>query len=100
MTDSNILFINGFLVEQLCSVALEEIRSNPSFPYRTGNLRQHATYVGTNSMEIVFDEVKAPYIKYLEYGTAKSTKHVGFIERAVEDACNGIARVINGQIII
>lgn len=116
MSEENILFIGGFPVSQLCMVAINAIRANPTFPRDTGRLADMATHIGTNSMEIAFNEKIADYIPYLEYGTGPheipnafgrgatvrhpgSRKHVGFIERAADDACEAIARVLNGKII-
>lgn len=96
----NITKINGIEVSKLGEIARDAIVANPLFPYRTGNLMHNATYVGTDGVTIVFDEVKAPYILYLEYGTRRSKKHVGFIRwRAVRDAEDAIAAAIGGRIL-
>lgn len=42
------------------------------FPYKTGNLRDHATkgeMITTDTYEIKFDGTVAPYVVYLEEGT-------------------------------
>lgn len=111
MNRTNIAQINGVALTSLAVLALDAIKANPTFPYRTGHLRNDATYIGTDGFEIVFDSGDgrassgfamrgAPYIPFLEYGTVKSTKHVGFIRvRALDDATRAIAEAIGGVIV-
>jgi len=84
------------VLQRLGLGALEAVKTNPMFPYDTGRLKFNATYVvfvRGNSFAIVFDEVISPYIKYLEDGTSRSQKHVGFIsDRATNDVINYLAK--------
>jgi hypothetical protein len=89
------------ILQRLGLGAIAEIKNNPTFPYKTGNLKNSATwisFVGETTFIIHFDETIAPYIKYLEYGTINSVKHVGFIsERATNDILNYLAKQFNIQ---
>lgn len=111
MNETNLTHIRGIAVTSLSVIALDAIKANPTFPFKTGHLKNDATYIGTNGFEIVFDAGQssskqtgmqyrgAPYIPFLEYGTTKSNKHVGFISvRALDDATNAIAEAIGGTI--
>lgn len=77
------------VLQRLGLGALERVKSNPTYPYKTGNLKNNATkvtFIGENVFVIYVDSTIAPYVKYLEYGTSRSTKHVGFISiRATND---------------
>lgn len=87
------------VLQRLGLGALEAIKVNPTFPYKTGNLKFNATYVsfiGEDQFTIVFDETVAPYVKYLEDGTKRSSKHQGFIsQRATDDVINYLAKTFN-----
>jgi hypothetical protein len=87
------------VLQRLGLGALEAIKINPLFPYKTGNLKFNATYVsflGESQFTIVFDETIAPYIKYLEDGTKRSSKHQGFISQtATDDVINYLAKTFN-----
>jgi len=110
--------------QRLALGALEAIRNNPRFPYKTGNLKYNATYpkYGENYFSIVFDKTIAPYIDFLEGGTTERTytrkdglsifthgskSHVGFISiDATNDVINYLAvqfkakggyKVVNNQ---
>jgi hypothetical protein len=78
------------VVQRLGYNALAKVKSNPSFPYRTGNLRNNATkvdFVVKNQFSIVFDKRVAPYIDFLQ----RHKKHKGFIdERAVDDVVKSL----------
>jgi hypothetical protein len=95
--------INGLTVSYLAIGTIGAIKANPTFPYDTGHLMHDATYIGETTMSgfnIVFDDYKAHYIKFLEEGTVLSTKHVGFIEdRATNDAMNFICQKTGGRIV-
>ena len=58
------------VIQRLGLGALAKIRGNPTFPYKTGNLKWNATSVkfANDSFTIVFDTTIAPYIPYLENG--------------------------------
>ena len=88
--------IKGKTYEMIGAVVTQYVKYNPQYPYRTGNLRDNATYYRSTQtgFEIIFDENIAPYIPHLEDGvepgvrlstTGKtyfhkgSTKHRGFI---------------------
>jgi len=95
--------------------ALEAVRSNPAFPYKTGHLKYDATYpeTGENYFAIVFDKTTAPYIPFLEGGvepqiyvrkdgmpvfTHGSIKHRGFISvRATNDVIGYLAHQFHAQ---
>jgi hypothetical protein len=89
------------VLQRLGLGALEAIKTNPTFPYKTGNLKFNATsvsFLGENQFTIVFDETIAPYIKYLENeeGRYNNTKHQGFIsQRATDDVINYLAKTFN-----
>jgi hypothetical protein len=104
------------ILQRLGLGALAEIKNNPTFPVKTGNLKNTATwisFVGETTFIIHFDETLAPYIKYLENGTKEgeykdkkgktryykgSKKHVGFIsERATNDILTYLAKQFNIQ---
>lgn len=104
---------------------LASIKRQGWFPYKTGNLRDNATYgrlKSKNVYEITFDTTIAPYIPYLEYGTEPhdipnafgngenfgvggkfdgkfhpgSKKHVGFIHtKSFNEIQNFITRTYN-----
>jgi len=96
--------------------ALQAVRSNPTFPYKTGNLKYNATYPksGENFFSIVFDKTIAPYIDFLEKGvpaqvytrkdgksvfTRGSMKHVGFISvRATNDVITYLATEFKARV--
>ncbi|NCA95552.1 MAG: hypothetical protein EOM74_01080 [Methanomicrobia archaeon] len=83
--------------------AMERVRQNARFPYKTGNLKFNATYlkfVGENEFRIVFDTTIAPYIPFLEYGTVRSKKHVNFIsERATNDVIAYLAEQFKSPVV-
>lgn len=97
------------VIQRLALGSLNAVRSNPSFPFKTGHLKWNATYHEAflpNQFSIVFDRTIAPYIKYLQNGTKSggyftkkgqptwnrgSTKHVGFEDRAREDVIDYLA---------
>jgi hypothetical protein len=87
------------VLQRLGLGALAKIKENPTFPYKTGNLKFNATtvsFLGEDTFKILFDETIAPYIKYLEEGTNNSTKHQGFIsQRATSDVIEYLANVFN-----
>lgn len=87
------------VLQRLGLGALARVKENPTFPYATGNLKFNATtvsFLGESQFSIVFDETIAPYVKYLEEGTKKSSKHIGFIsQRATDDVINYLANVFN-----
>lgn len=86
--------IRADVVQRLALGSLDAVRSNPTFPYKTGHLKYAATYTDTsvpNQFTIVFDKLVAPYIKNLDGGTKRSTTHVGFIDRAREDVIGYLA---------
>lgn len=87
------------VLQRLGLGALEAVKNNPAFPYKTGNLKFNATFVsflGEDQFTIYFDETIAPYVKYLEEGTERSTKHRGFIsQRATDDVIDYLAKVFN-----
>lgn len=103
-------------IQKLGAGALNAVRSDPGFPYRTGYLKWNATYkVNIESgFKIVFDGSLAGYIDYLEYGTKAhqipnafgrgitvmhpgSKKHVGFIaQQAVQKVGTYVAGRIGG----
>lgn len=59
-------------IEKLGNDVLFEIKSAPWFPYKTGNLKFHATggYLeDSNTYRIFFNSAIAPYVQYLEEGT-------------------------------
>ncbi len=100
------------VIQRLGLGALEAIKQNPSFPFRTGRLKHNALWVDfsePHSFKIIFDTRIAPYIPFLEYGvqpqmyfkkttgrmvyTRGSTKHVGFIsQRATQDVITYLAQ--------
>lgn len=105
--------IDTSITHRLAYGALMAVKSNPTFPYRTGNLKHNATYALANidGFQIVFDGTIAPYIPYLEFGVAPqiyyrhskaglvmiytpgSNRHVGFISnRATRDVINYLAK--------
>jgi hypothetical protein len=52
---------------------LKQIKSSPFFPYKTGWLKNHATsgrLVSKDTFLITFDSKIAPYVEFLEEGTA------------------------------
>jgi len=82
--------------------ALRDVKSDLTFPFRTGNLKFNATYgvVNDNSFSIVFDGTIAPYIPFLEYGTIKSQKHVGFISvRARNQVIMSLSKTFNRKVV-
>jgi len=109
--------------------ALERIKKRSWFPYKTGNLKFHATkgsLINQSTYLIRFDSSIAPYIDYLEYGTGPhniprafgrplpfgtsgrfngkfhpgSTKHKNFIsEKCVNEIVNYIAHQVNGKVV-
>lgn len=87
------------VLQRLGLGALAKVKENPTYPYKTGNLKFNATtvsFLGENTFKIVFDETIAPYIKYLEEGTKNSSKHQGFIsQRATDDVIQYLANVFN-----
>lgn len=109
------------ILQRLGLGALEAVRNNPTFPYKTGHLKNDATgvtFIKGESFSIYFDKTVAYYIPFLEYGvfpqsyqrmskngtmswvtTRGSTKHVGFIsERAVADIINYLARALHKRV--
>ena len=59
-------------LQQIGNDVLRQIKRATWFPYKSGNLKFHATrgmLVSPNCYEIVFDPTIAPYIDALEYGT-------------------------------
>jgi hypothetical protein len=64
------------LVRQMAQESAREIKSAPWFPFKTGRLRDMATYVApgeklinASTYCIVFDSSVAPYVGFLEEGT-------------------------------
>lgn len=91
-------FINGKSMVMVMHGALHAVKYNNWFPVDTANLRENATYLSPDGFTIVFDEDKAPYIPYLEFGTYNSTKHIGFIkDKSSITATRFIARQLNGK---
>lgn len=108
-------FINGKSMVMVMAGTLYEVKYSRWFPLDTGNLRENATYLSPDGFSIVFDEQKAPYIPFLEYGTSPhyipnafgrgiivyhpgSTKHKGFIQnKSSETAARFIAKELNGK---
>lgn len=99
-------------LQQLGNEVLYQIKNATWFPYKSGNLKFHATrgmLVDANCYEIVFDSSVAPYIDFLEYGTSGrfngkfhpgSTKHKGFIsQKSVGLAVSYIQARVNGVIV-
>lgn len=90
------------VLQRLGLGALREVKINPTFPYKTGRLRENATrveFIRNVGFSIVFDTTIAPYIKYLEYGTKRSSKHIGFIrQRATQDVINYLAKHFQSKI--
>lgn len=92
------------VLQRLGLGALERVKGNPTYPYKTGNLKNNATkisFIGESVFIIYVDKIIAPYVKYLEYGTESGeytdkkgnkrffrgqSKHVGFLSvRATND---------------
>ncbi len=108
--------VTGETIRILGAGALNAVRSNPSFPYRTGHLKWNATYKEnlSDGFRIVFNGKLANYIDFLEYGTGPhliingfgrgipimhpgSKKHVGFIsQQAVQRVGTYVASRIGG----
>ena len=116
-------------LQTLGNTVLNRIKSQTWFPFRTGNLKFHATkgmMVNPTTYRIQFDDSIAPYIDYLEYGTSAhniprafgrplpfgtsgrfdgkfhpgSTKHKGFIsEKCVDEITNYIAKKLKGRVV-
>lgn len=116
-------------LQQLGNRALERIKKQSWFPYKTGNLKFHATkgsMISPNCYKIVFDSTIAPYIDYLEYGTGPhniprafgrplpfgtsgrfngkfhpgSTKHKDFInKKCVNEIVKYLAKRLNGKVV-
>jgi len=95
--------MRGDVIQRLGLGALVAIRNNPRFPHDTGHLKQDATgvsFIKPNSFTIYFDKTIAHYIPYLEYGTKRSTKHVGFIsQRATQDIIDYLGQVLNRKVL-
>lgn len=108
--------IKGRTYDTLAAITTQYVKYNPQYPYKTGNLRENATYYRATEkgFEIIFDEEKAPYIPYLELGVPSnfrytssgkvyyhggSTKHVGFISqksyKVVQDV---LCFILNGKV--
>ena len=115
-------------LEQIGENCLERIKRASWFPYRTGNLRNHATMgsmITNDTYCITFDGQVAPYIPYLEEGTKPhdipkafgkelpfgiggrfdgkfhpgSMKHKGFIkDKSVNAIINYIKTKYNGEL--
>ena len=105
------------IIQRLGLGAMETIKQNPSFPFRTGHLKHNAIWCDfsrPNTFTIVFDTRIAPYITYLEYGvppqmyfkpsinkmvyTRGSSRHVGFIsERATQDVISYLAKQFRSE---
>lgn len=108
-------FINGKSMVMVMAGTLNAIKYAPWFPLDTGNLRENATKLSPDGFSIVFDEVAAPYIPYLEGGTNPhfipfafgrniivyhpgSAKHRGFIKnKSSVTAAEFIAKELNGK---
>lgn len=106
------------VIQRLGLGAMQAIKQNPLFPYRTGNLKHNAIWCDfsrPNTFTIVFDTTIAPYIPYLEYGvplqmyfkpsinkmvyTKGSMRHVGFIsERATQDVIQYLAKQFRSEV--
>lgn len=106
------------VIQRLGLGALNAIKQNPSFPFRTGRLKYNALWVDysrPHTFTIVFDTRIAPYIPCLEYGvepqmywknstgkmiyTRGSRKHVGFIsERATQDVIQYLAQQFRSNV--
>lgn len=104
------------------------IKRQDFFPFRTGNLKYHATFgnmLGSKSYRIHFSGTVAPYVEYLEEGTKPhdipnafgfgydfgiggrfdgkfhpgSTKHKGFISnKTVNFIVDYISKKYNGEV--
>lgn len=63
----------AFNIQQEGDIILENIKRQSWFPYRTGKLKFHATsgaLINANTYRIKFDSTVAPYVSFLEEGTA------------------------------
>ena len=117
-----------YALEQLGEELTFLIKSASWFPYKTGNLRDHATkgtMFNVSTYRINFSSEVAPYVEYLEEGTKPhdiprafgkplpfgiggrfdgkfhpgSTKHKGFISnKSVNAIVNYIATKYNGVV--
>jgi hypothetical protein len=108
-------FINGKSMVLVMHGALFAIKYASWFPLDTANLRENATYLSPDGFSIVFDEQKAHYIPFLEFGTNPhfipfafgrnqivyhpgSNKHLGFIRnKSSVTATEFIAKELNGK---
>lgn len=118
----------NFDLENEGTECLFKIKRSAFFPYKTGNLKFNATYgnlIDSETYVITFDSTIAPYVQYLEEGTAPhniprafgrdlpfgtsgrfdgkfhpgSTKHKGFIsDKCVGAIVDYLSSIYNGQV--
>jgi hypothetical protein len=112
-------YVNGTSMIYVGLEALHQVKMASWFPHRTGNLRNNATNIRSDEdggFTIYFDEEKAPYVNYLEFGTNPhfipfafgrneivyhpgSDKHWKFIEiRSSKMVAFVVAKLLKGKV--